>query len=273
MRFLSRGTGTGDGDRLLLRVVSAAVGIPVIILAAWWGKWPLLLLVSALYFAGLREMLRLLSGVGLKPSPLLAYLGGLILIVAAYIEKEQYTGALVYTLLLCVLPLVFLFPRYTPPEAGVTFVSVAYLSLFIYLYLLRLLPDGWYWLLLALFSTWAFDTVAYLAGCYCGTRRLTPHLSPGKTLEGFAAGLAAGAATSALFAFWLPVGPLGLFLLGLAVGAVGQVGDLVISAVKRATGYKDTGSLIPGHGGVLDRFDSLLLTAPLVYTAARWLAG
>uniref|UniRef100_A0A7C2IPC0 Phosphatidate cytidylyltransferase n=1 Tax=Ammonifex degensii TaxID=42838 RepID=A0A7C2IPC0_9THEO len=253
-------------------MVSAAAGIPVIILAAWWGKWPLLLLVSALYFAGLREMLRLLSGVGLKPPPLLAYLGGLILVAATYAGKGV-EGALVYVLLVCVVPLVFLFPRYTPPEAGIAFISVAYLSLFLYLYLLRLLPDGWYWLLLALVSTWSFDTAAYFAGRLWGRRRLTPNLSPGKSVEGLGAGLLVSAAAATLFALWLPVSPLRLGLLGLAVGAAGQIGDLVVSAVKRATGHKDAGSLIPGHGGVLDRFDSFLLTAPLVYFVARWLAG
>lgn len=243
------------------------------IIAAWWGQWSLFLLVGALYFIGIWEMLRLFSGIGLKSSFPLACFGGLVLLAAAYYDSGSYPAAFFYVLLICAVALVFLFPRYSPPEAGVTFFTTAYLSLFLYLYLLRLLPDGRQWLLLTLVATWAFDTVAYFAGRFFGKRRLTPVLSPGKTVEGFAAGLLGSAAASGLFAFWLPVNPMLLFILGLTVGITGQVGDLVFSAVKRAAGNKDAGYLIPGHGGVLDRFDSMLLTAPVVYMAARWLAN
>lgn len=262
-----------SGDSLILRVISAVTGIPLLILAAWWGGWPLILLVSALYLTGVREMLRLLSGVGLKPRYVLAYVCGLILIAAVYLKDgEHYPDALVYCMLVCVLPLIFLFPRYTPPEAGVTFLSVAYLSLFLYLYLIRLLPNGFYWLLLTLVSTWAFDTLAYFVGRRFGRQRMTPELSPGKTFEGFCAGLAGSSIAAGVFAFWLPFNPFFLSLFGLALGGVSQVGDLVLSAVKRATGHKDTGFLIPGHGGVLDRFDSMLLSAPAAYIVAGWLS-
>ncbi|MGQ9512558.1 phosphatidate cytidylyltransferase [Thermodesulfitimonas sp.] len=255
----------------MLRIITALVGVPVLLLVAWKGGGVLLLAVGALYLAGLRENLRLLSGVGLAPSPLVAYLIALTLLLVTYFYPEQFPGALVYALLLSVLPLVVFFPRYSPPEAGVTFLSTSYLSLFLYLYLLRYLPQGRHWLLLALVVTWVFDTVAYFAGRYLGKRHLTPRLSPGKTVEGFAAGLFASALVASLFARWLPVGAFSLFLLGAAAGVAAQVGDLVFSAVKRAAGHKDAGRIIPGHGGVLDRFDSMLLTAPLIYVAARLL--
>ncbi|HIE13322.1 MAG TPA: phosphatidate cytidylyltransferase [Desulfotomaculum sp.] len=262
-----------SGDSLILRLISAAAGIPLLILAAWWGGWLLILFVGVLYFTGVREMLRLLSGVGLTPRYLLAYVCGLVLVAAAYFRNgEYYPEALICCMLVCVLPLIFLFPRYTPPEAGVTFLSVAYLSLFFCLYLIRLLPNGFYWLLLTLVGTWAFDTLAYFVGRRFGRQRMTPELSPGKTLEGFCAGLAGSSVAAGIFAFYLPFNPLLLSLLGLVLGGVCQVGDLVLSAVKRATGHKDTGFLIPGHGGVLDRFDSMLLSAPAVYVVAGWLS-
>ncbi|MEW6573028.1 MAG: phosphatidate cytidylyltransferase [Bacillota bacterium] len=261
-----------SGDSLILRVTSAVAGIPVLVLAAWWGGWLLLLLVSALYLTGVREMLRLLSGVGLKPRYILGYLCGFILIAAAYSPKGGYPEALIYCMIVCTLPLVFLFPRYTPPEAGVTFLCVAYLSLFFYLYFIRLLPDGFYWLMLALVTTWSFDTAAFFVGRRFGRQRMTPNLSPGKTVEGLCAGLIGSSVAAGVFAFWLPFNPLLLSLFGLILGGVCQVGDLVFSAVKRATGQKDAGCLIPGHGGVLDRFDSLLLSAPVVYVVAGWLS-
>ena len=262
---------TRRNDTLLLRIITASVGIPLLLFVACKGGGALLLLVGVLYLAGLRENLRLLTGVGLAPSPWLAYLIALMLLLVTYFYPEQFPGALVYALLLSVFPLVVFFPRYSPPEAGVIFLSTAYLSLFLYLYLLRCLPQGRNWLLLALVVTWAFDTAAYFAGRYLGKRRLTPGLSPGKTVEGFAAGLLASALVATLFARWLPVGPVLLFGLGALAGIAAQVGDLVFSAVKRAAGHKDAGRIIPGHGGVLDRFDSMLLTAPLIYAAARLL--
>jgi phosphatidate cytidylyltransferase len=266
-----RETVTKGQSSFWLRILSAAVGIPVIVAIAWRGGWPLLLLVGVLYLRGLWEMLRQLSGADLKLHYFLAVISGLTIILRAYTGDGGYPGALILALLICTVPLVFFYPRYSPQEAGVTFFSTAYLSLFVYLYLLRLLPDGRYWLMLVLAATWTFDTVAYFAGRSLGKRRLTPRLSPGKTIVGFGAGLCGSAVAAGLFTIWLPVQPLGLVVTGLALGASGQVGDLVFSAVKRAAGRKDAGRLIPGHGGVMDRFDSMLLTAPLVYTVARWL--
>jgi len=233
----------------------------------------LIFLVGLLYFLGLRESLRLLSGVGLTPRPLLAYLSAAVLLLVTYADPGQYPSVLVCAVLLAVLPLVIFFPRYSPPEAGVVLLSTGYLSLFLYLYLLRCLPGGRSWLLLTLTVTWAFDTAAYFAGRYAGKRRLFPGLSPAKTLEGLIAGLLASGLAAALFAWWLPYSPFLLFGVGLAAGGAGQAGDLVFSAVKRAAGHKDAGQLIPGHGGVLDRFDSVLLTAPFIYAVARLLLG
>jgi phosphatidate cytidylyltransferase len=226
--------------------------------------------VSFIYFRGLWEMLRQLSGAELKLNYTLAVLAGLTVLLVTYIGDGGYPGALIYALFICAAPLVFFYPRYSPQDAGVTFFSTAYLSLIIYLYLLWSLPDGRYWLLLVLVATWVFDTTAYFAGRSFGKRRLSPRLSPGKTVVGFAAGICGSAAAAGLFALWLPVKPLGLVAVGLALGVLGQIGDLVFSAVKRAAGRKDAGRLIPGHGGVLDRFDGMLLTAPLVYAVARW---
>mgnify|MGYP005849026627 CR=1 FL=1 len=270
---MGRGMVIRERNKFWLRVISAIVGIPVILTVAWLGRWPLILFVGVLYFVGLWEMSRLLGETGVAPNLSLAYLGGLIVVCSAYAGNNGYPEALLYVLLVCTIPLVFLFPRYTPQEAGVTFLSAAYLSLYLYLYLLRLLPDGRYWLLLTLVATWAFDTLAYFAGRRFGKRRLAPELSPGKTVAGFVAGLCGSAAAAGLFVFWLPVGLPALFVLGLTLGIAGQIGDLVFSAVKRAAGLKDAGRLIPGHGGVLDRFDSMLLTAPLVYAAAQWLVN
>jgi phosphatidate cytidylyltransferase len=120
------------------------------------------------------------------------------------------------------------------------------------------------WLLLALVPTWAGDSVAYLVGSRIGRRRIAPSISPGKTWEGTLAGFGAAALVALLLAVsaGLRTGP--SLLVALLVGPVGFAGDLFESAIKRAAGAKDSGTLFPGHGGVLDRIDSLIFVAPAV---------
>ena len=120
------------------------------------------------------------------------------------------------------------------------------------------------WLILALVPTWIGDTVAYLVGSRVGSRRIAPRLSPGKTWEGTLAGFGGAAAAALLIAVsaGLRTGP--ALLVALLVGPVGFAGDLFESSIKRAAGAKDSGTLFPGHGGVLDRIDSLIFVAPAV---------
>ena len=120
------------------------------------------------------------------------------------------------------------------------------------------------WLLLALVPTWVADSVAYLVGSRIGRRRIVPSISPGKTWEGTLAGFGAAAVVALLIAVsaGLQTGP--SLLVAVLVGPVGFAGDLFESAIKRAAGAKDSGTLFPGHGGVLDRIDSLIFVAPAV---------
>ena len=139
--------------------------------------------------------------------------------------------------------------------------------------LLHALPAGPSLVLFLVGVTWIGETVAYVVGSTVGRRRLAPVVSPRKTVEGAAAQLVASVAAAALLAAWLLPGcsvPWALGAGGL-LGVVGQVGDLAESVIKRSVSLKDTGALIPGHGGVLDRIDSLLFNAPLLYAFATTL--
>lgn len=129
-------------------------------------------------------------------------------------------------------------------------------------------PRGCAWLLTVVFITWVNDMFAYLVGRSIGRRPLIPHISPNKTVEGALGGLAGAAITGALCValFGLGFNVLVGVGVGLVLGVVGQVGDLAESLLKRQVGVKDTGTLIPGHGGILDRIDALLFTWP-----AGWL--
>jgi phosphatidate cytidylyltransferase len=125
-------------------------------------------------------------------------------------------------------------------------------------------PGAWA-VLFVFLTTWACDTGAFFVGRTFGRHKLAPQLSPGKTREGAIGGLLAALVVGSVLGNVLHLGsPLSL-LLGVVSGVLGQVGDLVASAIKRELGLKDFGALLPGHGGILDRFDSLLLTAPAIY--------
>lgn len=126
-------------------------------------------------------------------------------------------------------------------------------------------PSFGRWALLALATTWAADIAAYAVGSQIGKRRIAPRLSPGKTVEGTAAGLAGAALTAIGLGAVYGLAPVGVAIVALLAGPAALAGDLIESALKRAAGAKDSGGLIPGHGGVLDRIDSLLLVAPVVY--------
>jgi len=155
----------------------------------------------------------------------------------------------------------------TLPAAGIS-ASGLLLVAFPLTYAVRLHGWGEYgpWLLLfALVITWAGDTGAYFAGRAFGRHALAPHLSPKKTWEGSLAGLAASIVVAVIFQRWLHA-PLA-YLIGMAVvgNVAGQVGDLLESAYKRSAGVKDSGAMLPGHGGVLDRIDALILAFPVVW--------
>jgi phosphatidate cytidylyltransferase len=150
-----------------------------------------------------------------------------------------------------------------------------------YLVLLRGLPDGEWWVLVALPTVWIADSAAYLIGTWKGRRPLTPRLSPKKTWEGYLAGAVTGAAVGAgLAALWrigagpgTRLTPLSGLVVGGLIAVVSPLGDLGISMIKREMKVKDTGTLFAAHGGALDRVDSWLWAGVLGYYAVGWLTG
>jgi phosphatidate cytidylyltransferase len=254
------------------RVISALVGMPLV-LAALFLSGPLFFwgLVLVLFLLALHEYLRL-CGVerGLAAATLLA---GAILLAAVYRGAVPAAAA-------AVLPLLVLVSLWRVGDVAVRFQSLgasvlglAYIGYAMgCLYLLRLVPDGPHWIFLVLAATWAGDSAAFFAGSRFGRRRLAPTLSPKKTWAGAVGGLLGSVAGGLVISPSFP-GGVSLPLVALfcaAVGLAGQVGDLFESLWKRAKGIKDSGTLIPGHGGILDRIDSLLLGIPVGYHLLAW---
>ncbi|MGB9858816.1 MAG: phosphatidate cytidylyltransferase [Moorellaceae bacterium] len=253
---------------LVQRLLVAAAGIPLLLLAAYFGgKW-FLLLTGLLAVGGLKEYFYLLRQMGLKSPSAWAQLGSLGLLLIVY-WKNEFPGSLVHFLVIgFLLVFVFTFPRYSLVEIGAGFLGLLYVTGSLsHLLLLRLVPDrGFSLVVYAFVLTWANDTGAYFAGRLWGRKRIYPLLSPGKTWEGAIGGLLATLVVGLFIGSkLLPLGRPGLLVLPLLVALFAQLGDLIESGIKRLAQVKDSGRFLPGHGGILDRFDSLLLVAPVVY--------
>lgn len=252
---------------LVHRVLSALVGIPILLWAVWQGGIVLLSLLGLLMLVAAREFVVLSRGWGANLSLLLIWPPLVALLGMVYLGGWQLV-ALWYILLPVIMLAVFVlgYPRYTPADVALQLLAVYYCGMPVFAWLMRQLPGGLYWLLLFFLSIWVVDSAAYFAGRSLGRRKMAPHLSPGKTWAGFIGGLAGSAVLAAVYGHYVPDLPTtGVWFVALLTGLLAPLGDLVESGLKRSAGQKDAGGLIPGHGGVLDRFDSLLYTAPLVY--------
>lgn len=168
---------------------------------------------------------------------------------------------------------VFAFPKYTANQVMATYFSLIYAPVMLsFIFLTRELEYGVYLVWMIFISSWISDTCAYLVGVLKGKHKLVPQLSPKKTIEGSIGGILGSALFGALFGFFLLDKTFGVNQFGVMlaiIGAIGsvisQVGDLAASAIKRNHDIKDYGNLIPGHGGIMDRFDSVIFTAPMIY--------
>ncbi|RLB38831.1 MAG: phosphatidate cytidylyltransferase [Deltaproteobacteria bacterium] len=140
--------------------------------------------------------------------------------------------------------------------------------------LVRDFPPTGAWVFLAMALAWGSDTSAYFVGRKFGKTKLAPRISPKKTLEGAAGGLTASVVLAVITSFFLPkFGVVDAIALGILGGAAGQAGDLWVSVLKRSSGVKDSGGILPGHGGILDRADALAFTAPATWAYGHFIAG
>ncbi len=269
MPLLTRHLSQSLGQRLL----SAAVALPVLGVVVWAGR-PWIAVVAALAVIwGLRELYSMFRAAGYRPIPWAGSFLAVGLLAAAALDS----GVLVLLVLgsgvglLLALALLLQGIGRGPGAWLATMMGAAGVGLpLATVLLLRHRDDGMEWLLLGLFAAFATDTTAYAVGRLVGRRPMAPRISPGKTWEGAAGGFAGGVgATVGLVALLgLPFVAWATVALGVGITVAAQVGDLAESRLKRLAGVKDAGVLIPGHGGLLDRMDSLVLVFPLVYYVA-----
>ncbi len=286
---------------IFLRLLTALVGIPFVVGMLYLGSWPFVLLVLALALLCQHEVYRLLEEGGLHPHRIPGLLiGALIVLQAAWRPALYIAVAVVVGVVAC-------FPFYSGlsgregaqtrvagpggvrPDSpgtrrlGATLLGIVYPStLWAFLIELRFanglgIDDvSAFYLTLAVFViVWAADTMAYVAGRLFGRYPLAPAVSPKKTWAGAIGGVFGALAAAVLFqVFVYEITSWGhMLLLGGIAGVLGQLGDLAASQLKRLAGAKDSGSLLPGHGGVLDRFDAMLPAAAAMYLYLRFVTG
>ncbi len=249
----------------------------------YMGKWPLLALVAGMGLIGFHEYSRMWKNKGIQVGLIPGGLITLALLLRAGLAPEQdsYVGAILAGGVIMILAWVlFRFEQVDIVDGLVTMAGVLYVGFMLsHLLLLRGMGEGtgWdlglKWVSLAFFCTWAADTFAYFVGVAIGKRKLAPKISPGKSIEGVVGGVLGAVITGLL---WGPVAGISGWhgaLIGFVISVVSVLGDLAESALKRYAGVKDSGNLLPGHGGVLDRFDSSLFVLPLVYYIAALFFG
>jgi phosphatidate cytidylyltransferase len=258
------------------RFLTALVWIPLVILAAWFSRpehqIPWFTLLAAVWGpVAVYEFYRITGVSKNKTLTVLGIIWTLLFIVRPHFHYTYYLSILFTSgLIISLVVLVFsrdkegLFLRWAWMMAGALYVGWL-VSLLVSLRL----DAGRNWLYLVLFVTFASDSAAYFIGRSFGKRKLAPNISPGKTWEGAAGGLCGAVIMSLLFIlptpFQLALSYWPAIILGIFISFFGQIGDLAESALKRSGGVKDSGNLMPGHGGLLDRIDSVVFAGVVVY--------
>jgi phosphatidate cytidylyltransferase len=269
-----------------IRVISAVILLPLVVAAIWAGNWPFALLVAIAAFLACIEYVQMLRRKGHMLSlPLILAMTGLWLADVLWGEGRWLAPGIAVLVFLSSAWVLYRRSR-NPTEENLiaqwamTVAGGMYLGLgAAYLLRLRALPDGLWWTLTALPVVWVGDSAAYIFGRKWGRHKMAPTISPGKSWEGYASGVAGGMLIG-LFLGWLwPTlagHPLSLNLwkglfLGGVLSTITTTGDFFVSLIKREVEVKDTGKLIPGHGGVFDRIDSLLWTGFITWVIASLL--
>lgn len=263
---------------LLPRVLTVVVGVPLLLWLIHVGSLPFVVFVVAVATAALYEYALLLWVGGRGIQRVTCVVGGGLLALAVALGSPGpgramqggLPGMLITAIVLAAMFREMLRAEHSMDRAALTLFGVFFIGWTLaHLALIRdLRPYGEVYTFLLFVTIWIMDTAAYLVGKNLGKHKLASVISPGKTWEGAAAAFA-GAVLTGLVAqrFWLTdaLTPAQAAGIGVMLGIVGQASDLAESVVKRAVGAKDSSTLLPGHGGVLDRFDSFLLAAPMMY--------
>lgn len=268
------------------RLLSGILLVMISLVTLIMGGPVLFVTVGAISMIGLRELYQIFK-VENKPLGIIGYVFAMLyyaLILASGMgtlpgERSAWFVMLFMAFLICLMAtMVFSYPKYHPSQLMAVFFGFFYVAVMLsYIYQIRLLPHGVFTVWLVFICAWGCDTCAYCVGMLIGKHKMAPVLSPKKSVEGGIGGIVGAALIGTLYALAINhwggagVSTVEFAIIGAVGGAISQIGDLAASAIKRQYNIKDYGTLIPGHGGILDRFDSVIFTAPIIYYLAVFL--
>lgn len=251
------------------RIISGVCMVPLAILVYLGGIW-LAALCIFIGFMGVREFYHGFENMGIHPSLPIAYVALFVLYLIHGLWPGEPMLIMFWIVAAVMAGSLYMFnvEKRTPADTMATIVGIVYIEFFSYHVVLIDQAGEEYRILIWLCLLCAFgsDVCAYFAGVFLGKHKMAPHLSPKKTWEGAVGGVLGSAILCGLFGYFLcPEYFVHCMIIGLVGSPISMCGDLTASAYKRKMGIKDYGNLIPGHGGIMDRFDSILFTAPFVY--------
>lgn len=233
-------------------------------------------MVTVAILIGLLEFYRMVEGSGVYCFKWLGLTASMLISLGFFLNESRFSQLLITLAFLAIF--IYRLLRKDDPQAAIhgmtaTFFGLFYISWMLsYLISMRGLERGREYVVFLFLVIWLGDAFAYIFGKAFGARKLAPTVSPNKTVEGSVASFAGNLIGAVIGKFWV-LSDFGLgsaIVIGLILGLFGQLGDLSESVIKRGAGKKDSGALIPGHGGILDRIDSILFTAPILYYYAAY---
>ena len=252
------------------RIISALVGIPVVIGVLYFGGFLLTLFLALLSGIGVWELYKAFEKKGFKPLKIVGLVMAVLYILLKNSPYTSYSVLILYGSFMGILFYEIITQKNNVVDVSLTFFGYIFVpTFFAALGDLSYLENGRFLIWIPILAAWYTDTMAYFVGISIGKRKLSPNISPKKTIEGSIGGLLGNTILMVLTGLIASKQGINISLvhyaaLGILTGITAQIGDLTGSYIKRYCGIKDFGKLIPGHGGILDRFDSVLFTAPTV---------
>ena len=255
------------------RLISGIILVIVALLAIITGSYVLLFTLLGVSVIGMQELYK---AMGVRDEnfnllEVISYFCAVVYYTLMYVNFDRYgMMSMILTVILLMFVYVFKYPQFRAEQVISAYFGIIYVAVMLsFIYLTRNLQDGRYIVWLIFLCSWGCDTCAYCVGMLIGKHKMAPVLSPKKSVEGAVGGVLGAAGLGVIYAA-ATHGPMLEYAIICALGSlISMVGDLAASAIKRNRGIKDYGNLIPGHGGILDRFDSVIFTAPVIYFLAR----
>ena len=260
------------------RLISILFTVPILVACVYFGGLAFLALVLTLALISINEFYNMMRAKDYHPAFWVGtFFTAFFIIVAYYALKKDWALAhsAILTLSAIVTMIATMFLKERPKQAivdiAVTLLGMIYIGWFFsYFIFIRALTEHGAYLLFLMGTIWALDIVAFLFGSKFGRHKLWPSVSPKKSIEGAVAGFACALIAAYIFGYYAGFTTVHSLILGGIIGVVAQFSDLIESLIKRDAGVKDSSSLVPGHGGILDRMDSFIFTTPVLYYYLVW---